>query len=243
MTEATVTAPDQPATKPAGGLVHRLWTGQVSYDFVGNRKIWYGFSAFVLVICLLGLVIRGLDLGIEFKGGSKFQVNVSAVTDDTVGTFRDAVESSGVGNLSPTVTTVGSTRVSIETRSLDADEQIAVRTAIGQAAGVASEDVAYDQIGASWGQEVTTKAAWALVVFLVLVSALIWLYFRYGKMAISAIACLLHDLIVTVGVYAWVGFTVTPATLTGVLTILGYSLYDTVVVFDKVRENWNELDE
>ncbi|MDR1808268.1 MAG: protein translocase subunit SecF [Propionibacteriaceae bacterium] len=244
----TTIAPKTPA-KPAApqkkaGLAHKLFTGQVSYDFVGNRKIWFTFSAVVILLCLAGLVVRGLELGIDFKGGSKFQVNVAAVTDDTVGLYRDAVENAGVADLgNVTVTTVGTSKVSIETRSLDANEQIAVRTAIGNEAGVASEDVAYDQIGASWGSQVTQKGAIALVVFLVVVSLLIGIYFRHWKMALSAILCLFHDMIVTVGVYAWVGFEVTPSTLTGVLTILGYSLYDTVVVFDKVRENWANLEE
>jgi preprotein translocase subunit SecF len=229
--------------KASGGLAHKLWTGQVSYDFIGNRKIWYTFSAIVLVFCIAGLFVRGLDLGIEFKGGSKFQVDVPAVTDTTVSEYRDAALNSGVENLNPEVTTIGGSKVAVETRSLNADEQIAVRIALGDQAGIDSEDVAYDQIGASWGAQVTQKAGIALVVFLVLVSILIGLYFRYWKMALSAILCLFHDLIVTVGVYAWVGFTITPATLTGVLTILGYSLYDTVVVFDKVRENWAELEE
>jgi preprotein translocase subunit SecF len=235
----TVTAP-----KKQSGLAHRLWTGEVSYDFVGKRRFWFAFSAVVLIFCLAGLVVRQLDLGIEFAGGSKFQVDVPAITDTTVADFRAAVENSGVADLEATVTTIGSSKVSIETRALEAaDDQIAVRTAIAAQAGVDVEEVAYDQIGASWGKQVTQKAAIALVVFLVLVSLLIGIYFRDWKMALSAILCLFHDLIVTVGVYAWVGFTVTPSTLTGVLTILGYSLYDTVVVFDKVRENWAGLEE
>jgi len=232
-----------PKSAPKTSLTHRLWTGQVSYDFVGNRRTWYIFSAFLLVFCLVGIGVRGLQFSIEFSGGSKFQVDVAAVTSDTVGAFRSAAESAGVAGLDATVTTIGANRVSIETRSLEVPEQIAVRAAIAEQAQVAAEEVAYDQIGASWGAEVTRKAIIALVVFMGLVSLLIGLYFRYAKMAISALTTLLHDLIVTVGVYAWVGFSVTPATLTGVLTILGYSLYDTVVVFDKVRENWGNLED
>jgi len=112
-----------------------------------------------------------------------------------------------------------------------------VRAAIAAKAGKSSDEVAYQIIGASWGRQITQQAALALVVFLVLVGLLIWIYFRDVKMSLAALGALLHDLIITIGIYALVGFTVTPATMIGVLTILGYSLYDTVVVFDKIREN------
>jgi len=171
-------------------------------------------------------------------------VSVAEVTPATLDQFREAVINSGVGELDgTTVATVGTGRVSIETRALNVDEQITVREAIAELAGTTSESVDYQQIGSSWGKQVTRQAAIALVVFLVLVAFLIGLYFRDWKMAVSALVALLHDMIITVGIYALVGFTVTPATLTGLLTILGYSLYDTVVVFDKVRENTANLDE
>ena len=233
-----------PAKPKKVSFAHRLWTGEISYDFVGHTKWWYMISGFLILVSILSLGIRHLDLGIEFRGGSNFKVNVETVTSATLDNFREAVINSGVPELDgTTVATVGTGRVSIETRALSVDEQIQVREAIAEVAGTTSEAVDYQQIGASWGKQVTRQAAIALVVFLVLVAFLIGIYFRDWKMAVSALVALLHDMIITVGIYALVGFTVTPATLTGLLTILGYSLYDTVVVFDKVRENTANLDE
>jgi len=225
-------------------FAHRLWTGEISYDFVGHTRWWYMLSGALILISILSISIRGLDLGIEFRGGSNFKVSVAEVTPATLDQFREAVINSGPTELDgTTVATVGTGRVSIETRALSVDEQVTVREAIAELAGTTSESVDYQQIGSSWGKQVTRQAAIALVVFLVLVAFLIGIYFRDWKMAVSALVALLHDMIITVGIYALVGFTVTPATLTGLLTILGYSLYDTVVVFDKVRENTADLDE
>jgi len=224
-------------TEPRQSLTHRLYTGDISYNFIGRRKIWYAISAIALLISIAALLIRGLDLGIEFRGGSDFQVP-TAVTATTVADYRDAVLATGVPSLDSTVvTTIGDTKVRVQTRSLSVSEQKTVRAAIAAKAGKSSDEVAYQIIGASWGRQITQQAALALVVFLVLVGLLIWIYFRDAKMSLAALGALLHDLIITIGVYALVGFTVTPATMIGVLTILGYSLYDTVVVFDKIREN------
>ncbi|NLT29430.1 MAG: protein translocase subunit SecF [Propionibacterium sp.] len=215
----------------------RLRHGTLNADFVGRRKRWYIISAVVLVVCLLGILIRGLDLGIEFKGGADFQVTTQ-VTSDSVEQYRAAVLDSGVEQLEDlSVLTIGDSTVRIQTRSLEVDEVILVRQAIADQAGVSAEDVTYNLIGASWGGQITQKGLLALVVFIVLVMIVIAIYFRDWKTSVAAIAGVFHDLIVTVGVYALIGFTVTPATLIGVLTILGYSLYDTMVVFDKVREN------
>jgi preprotein translocase subunit SecF len=236
------TTPTKPARKP--GFTHRLWTGEISYDFVGHARWWYIFSAVLILISIISLAVRGLDLGIEFRGGSDFTVSATNVSSASLDDFRQAVIGSGVPDLDgTTVAAVGSDRVAIETRALDVPEQVKVRDAIATQAGTQAEKVDYQQIGASWGQQVTRQATIALVVFLVLVSVGFSIYFRDWKKAVSAIVALLHDMIVTVGIYALVGFTVTPATLTGLLTILGYSLYDTVVVFDKVRENTADLDD
>ncbi|MDR0847812.1 MAG: protein translocase subunit SecF [Propionibacteriaceae bacterium] len=234
-----------PAAKPHKvSFAHKLWTGEIEYDFVGHRKWWYLISAVLLIVSIGSLLFFRLDLGIEFRGGSDFKVNVTSITPGTVDEFRSAVTNSGVDNLDATVvTTIGDTRVAIETRALSVDEVVSVRAAIAAQAGTESDRVDYQQIGASWGKQVTRQAGIALVIFVVLVSALIWAYFRDWKMAVSAIVALFHDMIITVGVYSLVGFSVTPATLTGLLTILGYSLYDTVVVFDKVRENTANLDD
>jgi len=242
-TDVIVEAPAAEAPKKVS-FAHRLWTGEISYDFVGHARWWYIISGALIVISILSISIRGLDLGIEFRGGSNFKVSVAEVTPATLDQFREAVINSGPSELDgTTVATIGTGRVSIETRALSVDEQITVREAIAKLAGTDSESVDYQQIGSSWGKQVTRQAAIALVVFLVLVAFLIGIYFRDWKMAVSALVALMHDMIITVGIYALVGFTVTPATLTGVLTILGYSLYDTVVVFDKVRENTANLDE
>jgi preprotein translocase subunit SecF len=225
------------STEPKQSLTHRLYTGDIAYNFIGRRKIWYTISAIALLISLGALLIRGLDLGIEFRGGADFQVPTT-VSATTVGDYRNAVLGTGLANLDSTVvTTVGTAKVQIQTRALNVAEQTTVRAAIAKQAGKTSEDVAYQIIGPSWGTQITQQAALALVVFLVLVGLLIWIYFRDAKMSIAALTALLHDLLITVGIYALVGFTVTPATMIGVLTILGYSLYDTVVVFDKIREN------
>jgi preprotein translocase subunit SecF len=223
-------------------LGHKLYTGEVSYDFVGRRRRWYIISAILIAVSLLSIGIRGFQWGIEFEGGADFQVQ-TAVTDTTVTDMQEAVTNSGVPDLDDAiVTTVGNDQVRVQTRTLDPVNEVPlVRTAIANEAGVPSNEVAYSLIGASWGGQITERALIALGVFLLLVTLVIWAYFRNWKMSIAALVALLHDLVLTVGIYALVGFTVTPATVIGVLTILGYSLYDTVVVFDKVRENVRDL--
>ncbi|WP_152363621.1 protein translocase subunit SecF [Microlunatus speluncae] len=225
-----------------GEIGHKLYTGDISFDFVGKRKLFYIISAALLVISLAAIPIRGLTLGIEFVGGADFQVSMP-VASQTVDEVREAVEGSGVPELDDIeVTTIGDNTVRVQTRTLDAETEVpAVRAAIGEIAGVPGDQVTYSLIGASWGQQITQQAVIALFVFLALVSLMIGVYFRNWKMSLTALTALIHDLILTVGIYALSGFTVTPATLIGMLTILGYSLYDTVVVFDKVRENVRDI--
>ncbi len=224
------------------GLAHRLYTGQVSYDFIKHRRLWYTVSAIVLTISILALVFRGLTLGIEFEGGTDFQAPMT-VTTDTVTEVRQAVDGFDVPDLNAQVFTIGSDAVRVQTRVLSPDEIAIVRSSIAELTGADPADVTYNAIGASWGQQVSQQAGIALVVFIVLVMLLIWVWFRDWKMSVAAILALAHDLIVTIGIYALVGFTVTPATVIGVLTILGYSLYDTVVVFDKIKENVQGLED
>ncbi len=235
-----ITEPKAPAAEKSS-IAHRLYTGEISYDFVGKRKIWYLISGTLILISILAIGVRGLNFGIEFRGGADFQ-SPAVVTTETVTRTTDAVQALNLpDNDDLTVTTIGGGTVRVQTRPLSETEVTQVKGAIAAEAGVQPDDVAYSLIGASWGQQITTQALIALVVFLVLVMALIWAYFREFKMSIAAILALLHDLVVTVGVYALIGFTVTPATMIGVLTILGYSLYDTVVVFDKIRENTHDI--
>jgi preprotein translocase subunit SecF len=223
-------------------LGHRLYTGEISYDFIGHRRRWYLISAVAILVSIAALLIFRLQWGIEFKGGADFRANVT-VNSQTVPNMRTAIEASGVPNLAEsTINTIGNNQIRVQTRTLDPVNEVPkVREAIAKQAGTSSDKVAYSLIGASWGGQITNQAVIALVVFLVLVTLVIWAYFRNGKMSAAALVALGHDLILTVGIYALVGFTVTPATLIGVLTILGYSLYDTVVVFDKVRENVRDI--
>jgi preprotein translocase subunit SecF len=225
-----------------GTIGHRLYTGEVSYDFIGHRRRWYIVSAVLIGASILALLVRGLDFGIEFKGGADFKA-ATIVTAQTVDSMKDALGNSGVPDLDDaTVNTIGNNQVRVQTRTLDPTEEVPkVRAAIAKEVGIPSDQVAYSLIGASWGGQITERALIALGVFLALVALVIGIYFRDAKMSAAALIALVHDLILTIGIYALVGFTVTPATLIGVLTILGYSLYDTVVVFDKVRENVRDL--
>ncbi|MCB0909480.1 MAG: protein translocase subunit SecF [Nocardioidaceae bacterium] len=226
-------------------LGHALYTGEKSIDFVGRRRVWYAMSGLIIIIAALGLQVRGINLGIEFVGGSEYRVNLptSQVNQDTADKLQTAVGELGIPNADqPTVTTSGDRSVLVQVESLTPAESEKVVAAIVAATGVdAAADVSQSDIGPSWGKQVAQRSLIGLVVFLVLVMLFIWAYFREWKMSFAAIVALIHDLIITVGIYAWSNFEVTPATVTGLLTILGFSLYDTVVVFDKVRENTKSL--
>ncbi|MFT4083259.1 MAG: protein translocase subunit SecF [Nocardioides sp.] len=221
-----------------------LYTGRRSVDFVGRRWLWYSISLLIIVVALSGLVFKGLNLGIEFKGGTTYTVSVSKATQELADELRESVGSTGVvAAETPTVMTAGGKSIVIETGAItenSASDQ-KVREAITSTAGVADSKISQTVVGASWGERVAKKAATGLIVFLILVIFFIWGYFREWKMAVSGVVALVHDVVITVGVYALSGFEVTPATVTGFLTILGFSLYDTVVVFDKVRENTKNL--
>lgn len=222
-------------------LAHALYTGQVSYPFIARRRWWYSISALLIVISLAGLLVRGLNLGIDFRGGVEFRAPVHVATS-TTDEVRRAVLDSGVPDLGTVeVVSLGGDAVQVSTRPLDNTEVGTVRGAIASQVDAPRDQVTYSKVGSQWGSQITSKAVQALVVFLVLVMLQIWAYFRDWRMSVAAILALAHDLVITVGVYALVGFTVTPSTLIGVLTILGYSLYDTVVVFDKVRENVRDI--
>ncbi|MGW5193259.1 protein translocase subunit SecF [Kribbella sp. NPDC004138] len=220
-----------------GQIGAKLHRGEVSYDFVGHRKFWFSLSAVLVIISLAGLFTRGLALGIEFKGGVEYEAKVK-VTDSTVQDFSDAVKATNAKDLGdPVVTTINNEKVRVQTKPLGQNDIGVVRAAIAKEAGIPADQVTSQQIGASWGKQIADKAILALAVFLGLVFFVIWVYFREPKASLAAIIALVHDVTITVGLYALIGFDVTPATVIGVLTILGYSLYDTVVVFDKVREN------
>ena len=223
-------------------LTHRLYTGEISYDFIGRRRRWYVLSAILIGLSVAALLIRGLAFGIEFRGGADFRAPAT-VTSTTVEQVREALARTGLPDLDDTIiNTIGNNQVRVQVRPLDSTTEVpVVRAAIAEAVGTTPDEVAYSLIGASWGSQITERALIALAVFLILVALVIWAYFRDLKMSAAALIALAHDLVLTVGIYALVGFTVTPATMIGILTILGYSLYDTVVVFDKVRENVRDL--
>ncbi len=217
-----------------GNLGHNLYTGRVSYDIVGRRNRWFIISGIVLVISLGTLATRGLNLGIEFKGGAEYSVPVSNPTTDDVTKARTTVETAGTTPSS--VTIVGGDTIRVQTPSLTTTESNTVNSALAKEFSVADTDIKVETVGPTWGGEVSKNAARALAVFLILVALFLAIYFEW-PMAIAGLVALLHDVLITVGIYALIGFEVTPATVIGFLTILGYSLYDTVVVFDKVREN------
>jgi preprotein translocase subunit SecF len=217
-----------------GEVGARLYRGDVSIDFVGRRKTWYLISLAILVVVVAALLIRGLNFGIEFRGGVEFNAQVSNPSNDVKAITNAVVGTQIPEAANPVVATSGSSAVTVETEPLTIDQIAVVERAIKH---TGATEVNSASIGPTWGQEVANKALIGLIVFLVLVVLFIWAYFREWRMSVAALVALAHDLIITVGVYALTGFEVTPATVTGILTILGYSLYDTVVVFDKVREN------
>ncbi|WP_448629365.1 protein translocase subunit SecF [Cellulomonas soli] len=211
-----------------------LYTGRRSYDIVGRRRLWYSISAVLVLITAVLLVTPGLNPGIEFRGGSEFVV--SGVPDADQQTAIDAVQAISPEE-SPRVATLGSDSLRVQTAELTNAQVEEVKAALAEAYGVAENQVTSSFIGPTWGKDVSAKALRGLAVFLVFVTIVMTVYFRNWRMALAALIALFHDLVITVGVYAGVGWEVTPATVIGFLTILGYSIYDTVVVFDKVREN------
>jgi preprotein translocase subunit SecF len=214
------------------GLGGRLYRGETSVDFIGKRKIWYSISGLLILASALTLFTQGLHLGIEFKGGSSFTVTFA---NASVQTAESALTEAGITSQT-IIQKVGNDKVRIQTDALTAAEQNAVESSLSSKFNVTVDSIDSQIIGPSWGEEITRKALYGLFGFLIVVMLYLAMAFE-SKMAIAAIISVVHDVFITVGIYALVGFEVTPATVIGFLTILGYSLYDTVVVFDKVREN------
>ncbi len=230
-----------------GDFGNDLYTGKRSIDFVGKRRIWFTIAILLVVAALAVPLIKGggnfgdgFKFGIEFRGGSQFQISGAKTLDTQLG-------EKAVHSVVPTaivdITTVGTDGVRVQTNQLTNPETIAVTSALADAYGVKTTDVTSSFIGATWGGDITKQAVIGLIVFLIFAALLMTIYFRTWKMSLAAIIALAHDLVITAGVYALIGFEVTPATVIGFLTILGYSLYDTVVVFDKIRENTAELSD
>jgi preprotein translocase subunit SecF len=221
-------------------LGNDLYSGKVSFDFVGRRKLWYSIALLVVAFSILAPVLKGgFNFGIEFRGGSEFRIDgVSNLSQEIA---REAVQSVESG-IEPIVTSVGLDSVRVQTEQLDDVTSEEIRIALGSAYQVESSAVTSSFIGANWGADVTEKAIIGLVAFLVLASLFMALYFRTVKMSVAALVALAHDMILTLGIYALSGFEITPAAVIGFLTILGYSLYDTVVIFDRIRENTLDVE-
>ena len=224
---------------------NELYQGRKSIDFVGRRALWYGATLAVVAVAILVIVVKGLNFGIEFTGGTEYRVDdlpASVATQDTVDQLRDDIGNSSVGDeAEPVVTTSGEDAIIIQTENVDRSADREIRGIIQDVTGASDDQISKSEIGASWGQEVAKRALLGVAIFLTLVDLFIWAYFREWKMSVAALVALFHDIILTIGVYSFSGFSVTPAAVTGLLAILGFSMYDTVVVFDKIRENTHEL--
>ena len=235
----TSTIPSGTPRHPGDGqsMWKRLYHGETRYDFVGRRRIGFVISGVLLLVTILSLFGRGLNLGLDFEGGVEWEAPAKGQL--TADVARTVLTDNGINAVDAKVQTLSSTNGSLlrvqvgdQSRAL----QQTVRQALADKAGVDVQEVALTSVSATWGSEITGKAVKALIVFFVLLFLYIWIRFEW-KMSVGAIVAVLHDVLISVGVYALFQFPVTPATVIAFLTILGFSLYDTIVVFDKVAEN------
>ncbi len=218
-------------------LITRLYRGETTFDFISQRYRWFLLSGVLLAISILSLLVRGLDGSVDFTGGTIVEADNAA--EASIGDVRAAL--ADIGQEGARVQLTGGGTVIVQTEALDAADQDELVAAVAAVAGVSPDETNVDAVGPTFGAEVTRRAVQALIIFLIVVVLFISWRFEW-KMALGALAALFHDLIITAGVYSVVGFEVTPATVIAILTILGYSLYDTVVVFDKITENVNDLN-
>jgi preprotein translocase subunit SecF len=234
--EATLTVPDRGGLPPRRSAAGRLYHGETSIDFYGRRWWGLGLSGVLIIITIVSLFVSGLNLGIDFEGGVSWEVPSSTLTIDEA---RTALENSGIAVDNVKIverTSTAGRNLLITAADQPLDKQQQVRQALAKAAGVEEQAVSSSSVSSTWGSSITRKAVRALVVFLVLVAMFIAWRFEW-RMAVAAIVAMVHDVLISVGVYSVFGFEVTPATVVAFLTILGFSLYDTIVVFDKVKEN------
>ena len=214
-----------------GGMLYR---GEVSVNFVGKRRMWYTISTVIVLISLAALLIRGLDFSVEFTGGAVFTVQAPSAS---VSQVQKAVTDGGVsGAIVQEVGSGSATKWQVQTQTLTNNQTTNVENSLARELGLTQADISVTSVGASWGSQISSKAIQALIAFVIVITLYLSIAFEW-KMAVAAFVALLQTLVITVGVYALTGFQVSPATVIGFLTILGYALYDTVVVFDKVREN------
>ena len=218
-----------------GGMLYR---GEVSVNFVGKRRMWYTISGVIVLISLAALLIRGLDFSVEFTGGAVFTVQAPSASISQV---QKAVADGGVsGAIVQEVGSGSGQKWQVQTQTLTNNQTTNVENSLARELGLTQADISVTSVGASWGSQISTKAIQALIAFVIVITLYLSIAFEW-KMAVAAFVALLQTLVITVGVYALTGFQVSPATVIGFLTILGYALYDTVVVFDKVRENTSGL--
>jgi preprotein translocase subunit SecF len=234
----------------AAGVLNRLYTGTGAFDIIGRKRVWYIAFSVLVLICIGSIVFRGFNLGIDFTGGTQIQFPattasapadveaVRAVYERVIGHEPEAVQLAGTG---------GAASILIRSEALDASQLVPLKQAlfdtfqpIGASGAPELAVISDSAVSGSWGGQITRQALIALGVFLVLVTIFLAFYFE-RSMALAALVALLHDVVVTAGIYSLVGFEVSPSTVIGLLTILGFSLYDTVVVFDKVKENTRGL--
>ncbi|MFI0545181.1 protein translocase subunit SecF [Streptomyces sp. RP5T] len=218
-----------------GNLGARLHRGEISYDFIGHRKLWYGISILITITAILGLAVRGLNMGIDFQGGAVFTTEKTSVSVSQAEDY--AKEASGHDAV---VQKLGNGTLRIQIAGMDTQQSDQIKNDLAKDFKVDPETIAADLVGPSWGDQIANKAWQGLAIFMVLVVIYLAIAFEW-RMAIAALVALIHDITITVGVYALVGFEVTPGTVIGLLTILGYSLYDTVVVFDSLKEQTKDI--
>ncbi|WP_210602333.1 protein translocase subunit SecF [Brevibacterium oceani] len=213
---------------------NRLHNGETSIPFVGKANLWLSIAGVLVILSLLVPFIAGFNFGIAFKGGSQFQIDH---VSDTSAPKGEGIVNDAVSGSEPRLTPTGDTAVQIETNQLSDDQMQQVRDALVDGYGVQTEDVTSTFVGPEWGQDVTEKMVRALVIFVAIAMIVMALYFRTWKMSLAAIIGLIVVMVVTMGIYSATGIEVTPEAIIGFLTVLSFSLYDTVVVFDKIREN------
>ncbi|MFC5803797.1 protein translocase subunit SecF [Streptomyces formicae] len=218
-----------------GTIGARLYRGEVGYDFIGKRKIWYGISILITITAIVGLAVRGLNMGIEFKGGAVFTTPKTTVSVTQAQEY--AQEASGHPAI---VQKLGDGTMRIQVSDLDTTAANKVGQQLSQDMDIPKGELNAELVGPSWGEQIANKAWTGLGVFMLLVVIYLAIAFEW-RMALAALVALIHDITITVGIYALVGFEVTPGTVIGLLTILGYSLYDTVVVFDSLKEGTKDI--
>ncbi|MGP3771001.1 protein translocase subunit SecF [Streptomyces sp. SDT5-1] len=219
-----------------GNLGAKLYRGEVGYDFIGKRKIWYGVSILITITAIVGLAVRGLNMGIEFEGGAIFTTPKTSVSAQKAEEY--AADASGHPAV---VQELGSGGLRIQVAGVDTAKSDQIKAELSKDMDIKADDINADLVGPSWGASIANKAWQGLAIFMVLVVIYLAIAFEW-RMALAALVALIHDITITVGIYALVGFEVTQGTVIGLLTILGYSLYDTVVVFDSLKEQTKGLE-